>query len=219
MYDNNSKTSVSMSEKKELLYFLEQNFGEASKAILQQFESYSEWLLRENLKVNLISRKTDPDEIWIRHFLDSILSVGCIDFRNKNILDVGTGGGFPGVPLAVLYPDARFTLLDATKKKIQSVKAGVAKLSLLNCSFLDVRLEEVPKQFYGTFDIVVCRSVRIIPGYKKHLFRLLKDHGRIVLYKSKNLDDVAQFRKISITDVGTPLIGERKIVVIEKSEN
>jgi 16S rRNA (guanine527-N7)-methyltransferase len=207
-----------MTPKEEVVKFLEKVFPGSNAVILEKFECYYRWLLEENYKVNLISRKTDPEDVWVLHFLDSILSVGCVDYRKKSILDVGTGGGFPGVPLAVCYPDARVTLLDSTKKKIQSVTAGVTELNLSNCSFLDIRLEEVPEKYHGTFDIVVSRSVRMLPAYTKHLLNVLKNDGCIVLYKSRNIDDAAQFPKTTVTDVGTPSTGERKIVVIKKSE-
>ena len=208
-----------MTKRAEVENYLKKHFPGSCDAALAKLDQYYEWLLDVNRSINLISRKTDPEDIWTHHFLDSLLSTACVDYRKKNIIDIGTGGGFPGVPLAILYPDSHFTLLDSTKKKIQAVKAGVSKLSLTNCSFLDTRLEEVPKKYCGAFDIAVSRSVRIIPEYKKKLLNLLNDDGRIVLYKSQKLDDAALFTKVTITDVGSPLIGERKIVVIKKSEN
>jgi len=104
------------------------------------------------------------------------------------------------------------------KKKIQSVKCGAAAVGLTNCSFLDIRIEDADENLFGTFDIVVSRSVRILPEFKKVLFKLLKDDGTLVLYKSQNLDDAELFKKVTITDVSTPLIGERKIVIINKKE-
>lgn len=207
-----------MTKKTELEKFLSEVPAGTAHGVLEKLNEYYNWILEENSKINLISRKTDPDDLWTLHFLDSLLSIKCVDYSSKNVLDFGTGGGFPGIPLAVLYPQSHFTMLDSTKKKIQSVRNGAARLALANCSFLDIRLEEVPQELDGSFDIVVSRSVRIEPQYKKILFRLLKDEGLIVLYKSQNLDDAALFRKVSITDVSTPLIGERKIVVIRKSE-
>ena len=106
-----------MSNKAALTTFIENHFPATARTMLQKIESYHQWLLEENEKVNLISRKTDPEDIWTQHFLDSILSIDCVDFKAKNILDVGTGGGFPGIPLAILFPDAHVTLLDSTRKK------------------------------------------------------------------------------------------------------
>jgi len=207
-----------MGKRDEVEKYLETHCAGNVQQILGRFDIYYNWLLDENEKINLISRKTDPDDIWTLHFLDSLLSIDCVDYHKKHVLDFGTGGGFPGVPLSVLYPDAQFTLLDSTKKKIQAVKSGAAVLGLTNCSFIDVRLEEVPENCYGSFDIIVSRSVRITPEFKKVIFKLLRNDGIIVLYKSQNLDDAALFTKVHITDVSTPLVGERKIIVIRKSE-
>jgi 16S rRNA (guanine527-N7)-methyltransferase len=206
-----------MTLKIELQRHLEAAYPERSGAILTMCERYGEWLLEKNRVINLISRKTDPDTVWTLHFLDSILSAGCVDYRSKRIIDIGTGGGFPGVPLAILYPDAQVTLLDSTRKKILAIQEGVEKTGLTNCAYLDVRLEEVPRKYHGTFDIAVCRSVRILPEYKRHLLALLKNDGCIVLYKSRDLDDTKIFTGFTVTDVSSPLIGERKIIIIPKS--
>lgn len=207
-----------MNKKAEVEKFVKEHFPENHKELLEKFTLYFNWLIEENQKINLISRKTDPEDIWTHHFLDSLLSIVCVDFTGKRVLDFGTGGGFPGVPLALIYKTAKFTLLDSTKKKIQSVMAGASTLKLSNCDFLDIRMEEVPVKLYGTFDIVVSRSVRMTAEYKTILFKLLKADGCIVLYKSQNLDDAAMFKKVEIFDVSTPLVGERKIVVIRKSD-
>lgn len=194
--------------------FLEDSFPNSFSVLLHRFEQYYDWLVSENQKINLISRKTDPDDIWTHHFLDSLLSIKCVDFSNKRILDFGTGGGFPGVPLAILYSSSVLYLLDSTKKKIQSIKTGISLLKLNNCNFFDIRLEEIPVKFYGTFDLIVSRSVRMTPEYKILMEKLLKKDGIIVLYKSQNLDDVSIFENKKIYDVSTPEIGERKIVII-----
>ena len=207
-----------MSKKNEVEKFLKEHFSESYREILEKFTFYYNWLLDENLKINLISRKTDPEDIWTQHFLDSLLSVDCVDYEGKRVLDFGTGGGFPGIPLAIIYKKANFTLLDSTKKKVQSVMTGASALKLSNCDFLDIRIEDISAKLYGTFDIVVSRSVRMTPEYKKIIFKLLRADGCIVLYKSQNLDDAALFNKVKICDVSTPLVGERKIVVIRKSE-
>ncbi len=192
--------------------------GKDSSSLMEKFTEYYNWLLEENEKINLISRKTDPEYIWTHHFLDSLLSIKCVNYSKKRILDFGTGGGFPGIPLAIIYGDSQFILLDSTKKKIQSVRNGASVLKLTNCDFLDIRLEDIPKNQYCTFDIVISRSVRITPEFKKTILNILKDDGFIVLYKSLNLDDAALFKQVEIVDVSTPLIGERKIVLIRKSD-
>jgi 16S rRNA (guanine527-N7)-methyltransferase len=207
-----------MNKKAEVENFLRKHFPENYLELLEKFTLYYNWLLEENQKINLISRKTEPEDIWTHHFLDSLLSIGCVDYSGKKVLDFGTGGGFPGVPLALIYKNAKFTLLDSTKKKIQSVMTGISALKVTNCDFIDIRMEEISANLYGKFDIVVSRSVRMTAEYKKIIFKLLKADGCIVLYKSQNLDDAELFKKVEICDVSTPLVGERKIVVVRKSD-
>ena len=204
-----------MDKKAEVEKFLKERFADSS-FIMEKFNIYYSWLIEENMKINLISRKTDPQDIWTHHFLDSLLSIDCVDYSGKKVLDFGTGGGFPGIPLAIIYQQSHFTLLDSTNKKIQSVKSGASKLNLSNCSFLSLRLEQIPKEYYGSFDIIVSRSVRILPEYKKTLLNLLKDNGSIVLYKSQSIEDAELFERYKIYDESNPLIGERKIIVIQK---
>jgi 16S rRNA (guanine527-N7)-methyltransferase len=197
--------------------FLERAFTDRAEALLAAFERYRAWLVSENARVNLFSRRTDADDIWTAHFLDSLLSTGYVDFAGRGVLDFGTGGGLPGIPLAIVFPDAAVTLLDSTKKKIAAVTRAAEIIGLENCRFSEQRIEDVVGQ--RRFDIIVSRSVKIEPAYKPVLLRLLKPNGKIVLYKSRILDDVSQFDNVEIFDVDdvdteTAGLGERKIVVV-----
>jgi 16S rRNA (guanine527-N7)-methyltransferase len=205
-------------QKEAFINFLKETFSDKHQELLKRFETYYDWIIEENRKINLISRQTDPDDIWTLHFLDSLLPVKHVNFSGKTILDFGTGGGLPGIPLAIVYPNASVTLLDSRKKKIQALRSAVNVLHLTNCSFLDIRIEEVPVRLYHSFDIIVSRSVRILPEFRKPLMNLLKSDGKLVLYKSRTLDDVGQFDSAQIFEVSNSLIGERKIVVIAKGE-
>ena len=205
-----------MAQKEVFRQFLDGRFGGAATALFRRFERYHSWLVAENRKVNLISRQAAPEDIWTLHFLDSLLSTQYVDFGGKSVLDFGTGGGLPGIPLAIVYGDAAFTLLDSRKKKIAAVKGAAEHLGLDNCRFWDVRIEEATGS--DVFDIIVSRSVKIEPPYKPILLKRLKSQGKIVLYKSKILDDVQVFgdNGVEIFDAGMQEIGERKIVVISK---
>jgi 16S rRNA (guanine527-N7)-methyltransferase len=204
--------------------FLTARFPGTGEALFERFERYHSWLVSENRKINLISRQTAPEEIWTLHFLDSLLSTRFVDFGGRTVLDFGTGGGLPGLPLAVAFGDASVTLLDSRKKKIAAVKGAAEFLGVGNCRFLDCRLEELVLPVgggagavgEGAFDVIVSRSVKIEPAYKPILMRLLKPRGKLVLYKSRLLDDVRQFDDAEIFDAGVPELGERKIVVITK---
>jgi len=173
-------------------------------------------LFDENQKINLVSRKTSKDDYWTIHFLDSLLPLEIFDFSGKRVLDFGSGGGLPGIPLKILFPSAEIYLLESRLKKVESMKKFIKKLDLKKCFTIVSRLEDLKEEWNNFFDVIVCRSVKILPKYKKKLFPLLKKEGRIILYKSKILKDVELFEKYKIYDVSHPEIGERKIVEISK---
>ncbi|MCK5051336.1 MAG: 16S rRNA (guanine(527)-N(7))-methyltransferase RsmG [Candidatus Cloacimonetes bacterium] len=195
--------------------YLEKHLPQKADELMISFERFLEALWEENSKVNLISRKTPKEEYWTRHFLDSLLPIEIADFSNKKILDFGTGGGLPGIPLNLVYPNTELYLLDSTHKKINAVKDIIKTLDLPSCFTIVSRLEDLESSWFGSFDIIVCRSVKILPKYKSILFKLIKNNGKIILYKSKLMDDIGQFKKYRIHDVSHPAIGERKIIVIE----
>jgi len=204
-----------MNQKNIFKQFLERAFPGRAEALLGAFERYRDWLVSENDKINLFSRQMDKDDIWTVHFLDSLLSTKYVDFGGRSVLDFGTGGGLPGIPLAIVYGDATVTLLDSKKKKIAAVKSAAETLGLGNCRFVDQRIEDIAGRG-EKFDIIVSRSVKIEPAYKPILLRLLKLGGKIVLYKSKILDDARQFDNVEIFDAEAAELGlgERRIAVI-----
>jgi 16S rRNA (guanine527-N7)-methyltransferase len=128
------------------------NLTELQKSQLEQLMPlYADW----NAKINLISRK-DIEALYERHVLHSLGIAKIIEFKpNTEILDVGTGGGFPGIPLAILFPESRFHLVDTIGKKIMVVKEVVQALDLKNVSASHIRAEQVS----GQYDFVVSRAV------------------------------------------------------------
>ena len=126
-----------------------------------QFEQlgaiYQEW----NAKINVVSRK-DIDELYTRHVLHSLAIAKVNRFEKGTfVLDVGTGGGFPGIPLAILFPDTRFYLIDVILKKITVVKAVAEALELKNVKAEQIRAENVK----GDFDFIVSRAVTNMPDF------------------------------------------------------
>ena len=114
-------------------------------------ELYEDW----NLKINVVSRK-DIDELYLRHVLHSLGIAKVMEFKpNAKVMDVGTGGGFPGIPLAILFPETQFHLVDSIGKKIKVVDEVVAGLGLQNVKTTHGRVEEVK----DTYDFIVSRAV------------------------------------------------------------
>ena len=197
--------------------FLKEN-NKNTSIIMDSFNNYFNLLCEANKTVNFISRKTPIQDYWTLHFLDSVLPIDLFDFSEKKILDFGTGGGLPGIPLKMLFPTCEMYLLDSTQKKIKVVKNIVKKLDLKECFTIVSRLEDLNEKWENYFDFIVCRSVKILPKYKDAMFKMLLDNGRIILYKSRKLDDVMQFKNYKIYDVSQPILGERKIIEIKKEE-
>ena len=130
-------------------------FPELSEIQVHQFKMlaslYKDW----NLKINVVSRK-DIDELYLRHVLHSLGIAKVQPFLpNSRILDVGTGGGFPGIPLAILYPETQFHLVDSIGKKIKVVEEVSGGLELSNVQITNARVETVS----GQYDFIVSRAV------------------------------------------------------------
>lgn len=131
---------------------------DSQKAHFLELEAlYQDW----NKKINVVSRK-DIDELYLRHVLHS-LGIAKIQIFNEgaDVLDVGTGGGFPGIPLAILFPNVNFTLVDAIGKKIKVVQEVVEGLQLENVTAIHSRVEDIP----GQFDFIVSRAVAAMPTF------------------------------------------------------
>ena len=146
-----------------------QYFPDLTEVQISQFTKleplYRDW----NSQINVISRK-DIDELYVKHILHSLGIAKVLQFKNKTkVLDVGTGGGFPGIPLAILFPKVEFVLVDSIGKKIKVVKEVVDRLELENVKAYHKRAEEIN----GQFDFVVTRAVarikKFIPWVKGRL--------------------------------------------------
>ncbi|MCD4651998.1 MAG: 16S rRNA (guanine(527)-N(7))-methyltransferase RsmG [Candidatus Cloacimonetes bacterium] len=183
------------------------------------FDAYHQAIREINTYVNLISRKMPEAEYWFRLYLDSLLPLRLMDFSGMRVLDFGSGGGFPGIPLKIVMPDMEIFLLDSRGKKIAALKKIVKMLDLKRCNPVHSRFEEIGKnQWQGYFDAIVCRSVRIETVYLANLKRLLTDSGRLFLYKSGKADDIDLFDKVCEQDISHPRVGERRIIIIEKKD-
>jgi len=130
-------------------------FKDLTPTQIEQFSKLQELYQDWNLKINVVSRK-DIDELYLRHVLHSLAIAKVVQFKpGSKVMDVGTGGGFPGIPLAILFPETQFHLVDSIGKKIKVVNEVVAGLGLTNVKTSNCRVEEIKE----TYDFIVSRAV------------------------------------------------------------
>ncbi|MBI5218295.1 MAG: 16S rRNA (guanine(527)-N(7))-methyltransferase RsmG [Bacteroidia bacterium] len=158
---------------------------------------YSDW----NLRINVISRK-DIENLYIRHCLHSLAIAKVLQFKKETtIMDVGTGGGFPGIPLAILFPDTKFYLIDSVGKKIKVVKTVAESLELSNIEAESIRVENVRKQF----DFVISRAVTSFPDFVKltrknisHIRKNSLPNGILYLKGGDFTEEIIPFKKTAV---------------------
>ncbi|GHA27398.1 ribosomal RNA small subunit methyltransferase G [Salinimicrobium marinum] len=140
---------------------IQEYFPEISEDQRLKFKSLQDLYHDWNLKINVVSRK-DIDELYLRHVLHSLGIAKVQKFKkDATVLDVGTGGGFPGIPLAIMFPETNFHLVDSIGKKIKVVNEVAEGLSLKNVHTSNARVEEIT----GHYDFIVSRAVAVMPTF------------------------------------------------------
>lgn len=179
-------------------------FNNLTEKQISQFEKlkpvYEQW----NAKINVISRK-DMDSFYERHVLHSLAIAKIVSFlADSEILDVGTGGGFPGVPLAILFPQTKFTLVDSIGKKIKVVEEVCKELDINNVTAINSRVEQIDKKF----DFIVSRAVTQMPEFVKWVRGKIKksskhslDNGILYLKGGDLTEELASFKNIQLYEI------------------
>lgn len=154
---------------------------------LQDLSTYYQLLVSENQKYNLTSI-TDENMVYLKHFYDSLTITKSISLDNQYICDIGTGAGFPGLVLKIVFPNIKIDLIDATNKKCNFLKLVIDTLKLENINVINTRAEDYSRQVREKYDVVVSRAVAPLKHLLEYATPLLKVGGTFLALKA-NLDD------------------------------
>lgn len=168
---------------------------------IDKFNIYCDNLLKWNEVMNLTAI-TERSEVEKLHFEDSLALLNYLDFTNKKIIDVGTGAGFPGLPLKIAEPTIELTLLDALDKRLNFLKDTCEKLELNDITLVHSRAEEIPTGFRENFDIAVSRAVANLSILAELCLPYVKIGGSFVAMKGPNFDEELELAKPIIKQLG-----------------
>ena len=174
---------------------------EVTADALRRFRIYYERLTEVGSVMNLTAIKGEGPVATL-HFLDSEALLRYADFSGARVLDVGTGAGFPGLPLAILRSDARFTLLDSQQKRIDFLQDTVSRLGLKNVECVCLRAEEAPPEYRESFNIVTSRAVARLNVLAELCLPLVKEGGRFLAMKSVDSDQELAESRHAIETLG-----------------
>lgn len=202
-----------------------------TKKQLDQFILYYELLIEWNEKINLTAI-TQLDEVLKKHFTDSLTFVKVSNNKQDfSIIDVGTGAGFPGIPIKILFPECKLTLLDSLNKRISFLQEVVSKLELENVSFYHGRAEDFakPGQLRESFDFAVSRAVANLSSLSELCIPYVKENGYFISYKGDKASEELLQAENAISILGGKLEDcitfhlpnsdiERNLLVIKKEK-
>lgn len=162
-------------------YIQQQINIELSDVMLAQLQTYCDFLREENEKYNLTAI-TEPSDIYVKHFADSILG-GVAVPQNAALCDVGSGAGFPSLPLKIARPDVNVTLVDSLEKRISFTKTLCGKLQI-SATFYHDRAEDFAKTHSEQFDVATARAVAALPVLLEYVAQIVKIGGTVLAYKT-----------------------------------
>ena len=199
---------------------------------VNKYQQYMEGVLDWNEKVNL-TNITDPQEFVIKHFIDSIICVDYPEFEEASrIIDVGTGGGFPGVPLAIAAPDKEFILMDSLNKRLKIIDELCGQIGINNVTTVHARAEELAKNkaHREQYDLCVSRAVANMATLAEYCLPFIRVGGCLMAYKGPDAEkeveearkalyllggQVEEIREGNLKEFGI----DHKVVIIKKVKN
>lgn len=158
---------------------------------IRQFQVYYDMLIEKNKVMNLTAI-TELDEVIDKHFVDSVAIVSKYDMtKSLSLIDVGTGAGFPGIPLKIMFPNLNVVLLDSLNKRVKFLNEVIDELGLTNIYAVHSRAEEGArmKEYREKFDLCVSRAVANLSSLSEYCLPYVKENGYFISYKSGSVDD------------------------------
>ncbi len=210
---------------------LQQLHIELSEKQMEQFLQYYEMLVEKNKVMNLTAI-TEFDEVVEKHFLDSVSLTQQLDLHQPlKVLDLGTGAGFPGIPLKIVFPELEITLMDSLNKRVLFLQDVISSLQLQNIEAVHGRAEEAArnKKYRESFDLCVSRAVANISTLSEYCLPFVKIGGSFISYKSSTIEDELKDGKKGIAILGGKVKDvykftlpdsklQRSFVIIEKEK-
>ncbi len=169
--------------------------------LIEPLETFSRMLLEKNQVMNLTAI-TDPRDVAVLHLLDSLALTGLAGLEGRTVVDVGTGAGFPGVPLAIARPSARVTLLDSLGKRVDFLRESCRTLGLDNVECVHGRAEEFAGERRETFDLAVSRAVAALPVLCELCLPLVKVGGAFWAMKSVDTEEEISASRTAVKVLG-----------------
>ena len=189
----------------------------------EQFEQLYQGILAGNQQCNL-TRITEPEAFWEKHLWDSLcclMPLGLENLRDASLIDIGTGGGFPGLPCAIALPSSQVTLLDSTRKKIAYLKTLISQLQLSGVKAVTARAEAFAEQPHQQehYDVALIRAVAAAPVCAEYAFPFLKVGGMAVLYRGHwTMEEEAELSEAAAELGGVIEEGQEFLTPITQSE-
>ena len=173
----------------------------ADLSMIEKLETFSAFMVEKNKVMNLTGI-TEPREVATLHLLDSLSLLPMAQLQGKSIVDVGTGAGFPGMPLAIALPESRITLLDSLNKRIDFLREAGEMLGLTNAEYVHARAEEFAADHREGYDYAVSRAVASLPMLCELCLPLVKVGGQFLAMKSSHTEEEIASAKSAISKLG-----------------